>query len=74
MRVSQTGEDVDSAFVEAREPGDTVRVDGVPYRGIVEVRRGDEALTVVNVVNLEDYLKGVVPNELSPQAFPQIEA
>ena len=28
----------------------------------------------MNVVNLEDYLRGVVPNELSPQAFPQIEA
>jgi stage II sporulation protein D len=74
VRVSQTGEDVDSAFVEASEPGDTIRVDGVPYRGIVEVRRGDEALTVVDVLNLDDYLKGVVPNELSPQAFPQIEA
>ena len=29
---------------------------------------------MVNVINLEDYLKGVVPNELSPDAFPQIEA
>ena len=28
----------------------------------------------MNVVNVEDYLRGVVPNELSPQAFPQIEA
>jgi stage II sporulation protein D len=28
----------------------------------------------VNVVNLEDYLQGVVPNELSPDAFPQLEA
>ena len=31
-------------------------------------------LTVVNVVDLEDYLRGVVPNELAPEAFPQIEA
>ncbi len=46
----------------------------MPYRGVVEVRRGDDALTVVNVLNMDDYLKGVVPNELSPQAFPQIEA
>jgi stage II sporulation protein D len=32
------------------------------------------ALTVVNVVGLEDYLRGVVPNELSPNLFPDIEA
>jgi stage II sporulation protein D len=32
------------------------------------------ALTVINVANIEDYLRGVVPNELSPQAFPQMEA
>jgi stage II sporulation protein D len=28
----------------------------------------------VNVLNIEDYLRGVVPNELSPLQFPQIEA
>jgi len=32
------------------------------------------SLTVVNVVHLEDYLRGVVPNELSPLAFPAMEA
>src|SRR5260221_10377830 len=29
--------------------------------------------TLFRSVNLEDYLKGVVPNELSPDAFPQLE-
>ena len=49
--------------------------DATPYRGLLEVRPAEEGrLTVVNVVHLEDYLRGVVPNELSPQAFPQIEA
>ena len=49
--------------------------DATPYRGLFEVRPAEEGrLTVVNVVHLEDYLRGVVPNELSPQAFPQIEA
>src|SRR3989304_7836774 len=32
------------------------------------------ALTVTNVVNLEDYLRGVVPAEVSPEAFPEKEA
>jgi stage II sporulation protein D len=45
------------------------------YRGLLEVRPAEVGkLTLVNVVNLEDYLRGVVPNELSPAAFPQIEA
>ncbi len=52
-----------------------VRYNDQPYRGRIEVftnTRG--ALTVVNVLGLEDYVKGVVPNELSAGGFPLIEA
>ena len=45
------------------------------YRGRLEVfpnARG--SLTVVNVVGLEDYVRGVVPNELSPGGYPALEA
>ncbi|MDQ5847018.1 MAG: SpoIID/LytB domain-containing protein [Acidobacteriota bacterium] len=52
-----------------------VRFNDRPYRGRIEVfanTRG--ALTVVNVLGLEDYVKGVVPNELSAGGFPLIEA
>jgi stage II sporulation protein D len=52
-----------------------VRFNDRPYRGRIEVfanTRG--ALTVVNVLGLEDYVKGVVPNELSASGFPQLEA
>ena len=42
-----------------------------PYRGQIRVFRNPRgALTVVNVLGLEDYVKGVVPNELSPGGFP----
>ena len=51
-------------------PEDTLSADGLPYRGVLEVRPGEAGLTVVNVINLEDYLKGVVPNELSPRRLP----
>jgi len=45
------------------------------YRGILEVSgNARDALTVVNELPLEDYLLGVVPNELSPRTFGQIEA
>ena len=70
-----TGQEFQSAYVVPASSGDALRVDGVLYRGIIEVRGdGEGALTVVNVVGVEDYLRGVVPNELSPEAFPQIEA
>lgn len=40
------------------------------YRGFLEVHRGFSSpakLSVINVVNLQDYLKAVVPNELPPR-------
>lgn len=59
-------------FASSDETTAPVRFNDKPYRGRIEVfanTRG--ALTVVNVIGLEDYVRGVVPNELS---FPAIEA
>lgn len=57
------------------EPGASLEVDGRPYRGYLEVTvNASNELTLVNVVNLEDYLRGVVPAELSPDAFPEKDA
>jgi stage II sporulation protein D len=56
-------------------PASFLELDGRPYRGYLEiVLNPSSALTVTNVVNLEDYLRGVVPAELSPEAFPEKEA
>ncbi len=41
-----------------------VRVDGRAYRGSVEVRRRAGKLMVINELDLEDYLKGVIPAEI----------
>ncbi len=52
-----------------------MRFNDRPYRGRIEVftnLRGN--LTVVNELGLEDYVKGVVANELSPGGYPAIEA
>ena len=75
VRLVETGEDLALASVVSAEATEILDADARPYRGLLEVRPGpDGTLTVVNVVNLEEYLRGVVPNELSPVAFPQIEA
>ncbi len=60
------------AFGSQNERAVPVRFNGKAYRGRIEVfvnARG--SLTVVNTVSLEDYLLGVVPNELG---LPAIEA
>jgi stage II sporulation protein D len=74
LRLVETGDEFSAASILPGKPDDTLSADAMPYRGLLEVRPGEAGLTVVNVVNLEDYLKGVVPNELSPDAFPQLEA
>ena len=49
--------------------------DASPYRGYLSVRVNRGArLTLVNVLNFEDYLKGVVPNEIGPASQSVFEA
>jgi stage II sporulation protein D len=75
IRFLESGEEVEAATIVPARAGEQLRVDGTPYRGILEVRSNESGtLTVVNIVHVEDYLRGVVPNELSPAAFPEIEA
>jgi stage II sporulation protein D len=76
--------ELDDGVVLALSPGTKLRVapSGAPlaianrtYRGAIEVfgnRRN--TLTIVNELPVEEYLLGVVPNELSPTTFGQIEA
>ncbi len=47
---------------------------GRRYRGLFILRSGPRGAVLINVLNLEDYLKGVVPGELSPDQFGEIEA
>jgi stage II sporulation protein D len=75
LKLLETGQEVARAELFPATASQDLSVDGVAYRGLLEVRATDAgALTVINVLNLEDYLRGVVPNELSPVSFPQIEA
>ncbi len=75
IRLLETGQEFETALVRPAAPGDTLDLDAAAYRGWLDVRANPAgALTVVNVVNLDDYLRGVVPNELSPVAYPQLEA
>ena len=55
--------------------GGTVRIGGSPYRGVVELRvAAGGTVRPINWITLESYLRGVVPSELGPEVWPQLEA
>jgi stage II sporulation protein D len=58
------------------EPGSApIEFDNRTYRGKIEVYGNSRnTFTVVNELPLEEYLLGVVPNELNPGTFGEIEA
>ena len=59
-------------FASSDEKNAPVRFNEKPYRGKIEVFANTHgSVTVVNVIGLEDYVRGVVPNELS---YPALEA
>src|SRR5438132_3151403 len=59
-------------FASSDEKNSPVRFNDKPFRGKIEVFANTHgSVTVVNVIGLEDYVRGVVPNELS---YPALEA
>ncbi|MEW6367499.1 MAG: SpoIID/LytB domain-containing protein [Acidobacteriota bacterium] len=52
-----------------------IQIGSKRYRGVLKICvNSSSRLSAINVLNIEDYLRGVVPNELSPASFPQLEA
>ncbi len=47
---------------------------GRPYRGLFILRAVPTGVVLINVLNLEDYLKGVIPGEMSPDRYSEPEA
>ena len=48
--------------------------DDQAYRGIFIIRHSPKGIVLINIVNLDDYLQGVVPCEMSAYEFGEIEA
>ncbi len=74
VRLLETGDVASRAGVIPAQAEESLTLDGAEYRGAFEVRLGAQGVTAINVLGLEDYLRGVVPNELSPKGFPELEA
>ncbi len=65
----------DRVLLDPVRPGDLLRTEQGSYRGRLEARV-DRAgnLRLINELELEEYLKGVVPNEMGPGVYPELEA
>ncbi len=68
-----TGGEVDiilpeNAVMMGGNVGDTFKLNGNPYRGMLTFAVNGTTMTAVNVVGLEEYLYGVVPSEM-PQSY-----
>lgn len=47
---------------------------GRDYRGLFVLKASRRGIVLINILNIEDYLRGVVPSELSPYDFSELEA
>ena len=55
-------------------PQSFLTFNGRDYRGIFVLRASPKGIVLINTLNLEDYLKSVVPSELSPYTYGELEA
>ncbi len=61
-------------FFIPSSPQSFLSFNGKSYRGFFILRGTPKGVVLVNRLNLEDYLKSVVPGELNPDQFNAIEA
>ncbi len=64
-------------YVSPNSRDSHLRMSGKPFRGVLEIHRGHECIDVINILNIESYLKGVLPPEigrLDKDAFEALKA
>ncbi|MBD3401283.1 SpoIID/LytB domain-containing protein [candidate division GN15 bacterium] len=67
-------EGMEEVNILPRGRGNRIRVNGNRYRGIMKVLPHGQTVRLVNIVYVEDYLRGVVPPEIGPREPNEIEA
>jgi stage II sporulation protein D len=67
LRLPEQGLDVDEVRLVPRTKEAVIYAGSKPYRGSLEIKRRASGLMVVNTLDLEEYLYGVVPKEVPTQ-------
>ncbi len=61
----------DSVTLKSKQP---ITIEGKRYRGKLQIRVNGDRFNIINIVDIEQYLRGVVPAEMGGTLYPQIEA
>ncbi len=76
--LNSSGEEIESGLdvitVSSRSQRRILLIDGKQYRGMARLTAGKNAIVVTNVLNIDNYLKGVVPPEIGPVKPEDVEA
>lgn len=51
-------------FLTSANDNDVVKLNGKRYRGKIQISKSGNSIDVINIVNLEDYVKGVLAKEM----------
>lgn len=75
---NRAGDEIQSNMNEVniipRGNGNRISVGNKRYRGIIKILPMGESIQLINILYIEDYLKGVVPPEIGPRTADEIEA
>src|SRR5574341_395671 len=66
--------DLDEANFFPRARGNFLMVGSQRYRGLIKILPSEKNEQVINVLYMEDYLRGVVPPEIGERTLQEIEA
>lgn len=66
--------DLDEVNMIPRGSQNRLHFKGKRYRGLMKLAPSGQTLKIVNVLYIEDYLRGVVPPEIGPRVEGEIEA
>ncbi|MCK4460721.1 MAG: SpoIID/LytB domain-containing protein, partial [candidate division Zixibacteria bacterium] len=67
-------EGLDEVNIIPRGPGNRLQLDRYRYRGIMKLLPTGQTVQLINIVYMEDYLRGVVPPEIGKRTDSEIEA
>lgn len=71
---SNIEDDLQEINIIPRGKGNRIKIDKKRYRGIIKIIPIGQNVQVVNVVYMEDYLRGVVPPEIGKRSDKEIES
>lgn len=74
MRSGKIGDHFDEVLITPRSKDGLLSYNNAEYRGMMKILPDGRTLELINIIHLDDYLKGVVPPEIGWVGEPEFEA